>query len=341
MPASASVCPHCDATQPPPAQPFVPTYKSQTTAAMLSAFLGGLGIHRFYLGPTWTGVLYLLFFWTGIPLFLAFGETLLIAGSRQQRWAKKYNKGVITPPLKPWMKFLIVSITTFLSITIGLAVIKIFNPKFENKLVRLRYILTPLSPDSIWLHQATEAHVSLKQARHIIIKHMLETSGAPLTPEVMELLNKTLKLNPDIESVDAYVQDSYADIGVKLNLRYPTLYLITTNNGSTWNCITVNNEAAEPSITPKECPLTHTLKRPAPRVGQWPATAYNYFISQCAGRNSYFESVESFDSIEHRIAICPCIADRAAQELPESEIATPITSNTRQILEIIKDECER
>jgi TM2 domain-containing membrane protein YozV len=34
--------------------------KSQLTAALLCFFLGGLGIHRFYLGYTWQGVVQLL-----------------------------------------------------------------------------------------------------------------------------------------------------------------------------------------------------------------------------------------------------------------------------------------
>ncbi len=46
--------------------------KSKSTAALLAFFLGGLGIHRFYLGQNGVGILYLLFCWTFIPAFIAF-----------------------------------------------------------------------------------------------------------------------------------------------------------------------------------------------------------------------------------------------------------------------------
>lgn len=35
--------------------------KNKTTAGLLALFLGGLGVHKFYLGQTLAGVLYLLF----------------------------------------------------------------------------------------------------------------------------------------------------------------------------------------------------------------------------------------------------------------------------------------
>lgn len=45
--------------------------KSKVVYLVLTAFLGALGIHKFYLGKNLAGVLYLLFFWTGVPAFLA------------------------------------------------------------------------------------------------------------------------------------------------------------------------------------------------------------------------------------------------------------------------------
>lgn len=37
----------------------------------LAIFLGGFGIHKFYAGKTGSGILFLLFCWTGIPHVIA------------------------------------------------------------------------------------------------------------------------------------------------------------------------------------------------------------------------------------------------------------------------------
>lgn len=54
--------------------------KSQLVALLLCIFLGVLGIHRFYLGYTGLGIMYLLFFLLGIPLALVLiGYPILLA----------------------------------------------------------------------------------------------------------------------------------------------------------------------------------------------------------------------------------------------------------------------
>ena len=58
-----------------PVTPLASGGKSQVAALLLCFFLGGLGIHRFYLGDTWQGVVQLLTFgvlgiWTLIDFIM-------------------------------------------------------------------------------------------------------------------------------------------------------------------------------------------------------------------------------------------------------------------------------
>lgn len=65
--------------------------KSKITAALLAFFLGGLGIHKFYLGQTGMGIVYLLFFWTGIPALVAFVEAILLLVMSDDEFNRKYS----------------------------------------------------------------------------------------------------------------------------------------------------------------------------------------------------------------------------------------------------------
>lgn len=50
--------------------------RSKSVAGLLGLFLGGLGIHKFYMGkPIW-GVVYILFCWTLVPAIVGFIEGL-------------------------------------------------------------------------------------------------------------------------------------------------------------------------------------------------------------------------------------------------------------------------
>jgi len=66
--------------QMPPQQAGIDPYwpvKSKVTAGLLAILLGGIGIHKFYLGQGGMGVLYLLFSWTFIPMFVGFIEGIV------------------------------------------------------------------------------------------------------------------------------------------------------------------------------------------------------------------------------------------------------------------------
>lgn len=66
--------------------------KSKIAAGLLGIFLGGLGIHKFYLGKAGMGVLYLLFCWTFIPSLVGFIEGIIYLTSSDEAFYYKYVK---------------------------------------------------------------------------------------------------------------------------------------------------------------------------------------------------------------------------------------------------------
>ncbi len=67
--------------------------KNKTSAALLAIFLGGFGAHKFYLGKTGQGILYLLFFWTLVPAIIAFVEFIIFLTMDDTTFNLKYNNG--------------------------------------------------------------------------------------------------------------------------------------------------------------------------------------------------------------------------------------------------------
>ena len=65
--------------------------KSKSTTALLAFFLGGLGIHRFYLGQNVMGLLYLVFCWTFIPALIALFDFFVFIFMSESRFNYKYN----------------------------------------------------------------------------------------------------------------------------------------------------------------------------------------------------------------------------------------------------------
>jgi len=84
--SSARACPQCGATQ-----GAVTGEKSRIAAALLAFFLGGFGVHKFYLGRIGQGFLYLIFCWTFIPALIAFFEFIIYLCTSDENFAKKYG----------------------------------------------------------------------------------------------------------------------------------------------------------------------------------------------------------------------------------------------------------
>lgn len=86
----AEICPKCGVRQMPP--PKVNNGKSRIAAALLAFFLGGIGVHKFYLGQTLWGFVYLIFCWTLIPSLIAFIEFIIYLCMSDQAFDEKYNQ---------------------------------------------------------------------------------------------------------------------------------------------------------------------------------------------------------------------------------------------------------
>jgi TM2 domain-containing membrane protein YozV len=100
----AELCPRCGVRQPsmlaiaPPETalmvqgPRLPvrSNKDKTTAGVFALLLGGLGVHKFYLGHTAMGIVYLLLCWTCVPALIAFVEGILLLTMSEEKFAQRY-----------------------------------------------------------------------------------------------------------------------------------------------------------------------------------------------------------------------------------------------------------
>jgi TM2 domain-containing membrane protein YozV len=92
----AAFCPDCGVQQAgipavyaPPT--LAPNGKSKTTAGVLALLLGGIGVHKMYLGEWGMGILYLLFFWTMIPGIVSFIEGIILLTMRDEAFVARYG----------------------------------------------------------------------------------------------------------------------------------------------------------------------------------------------------------------------------------------------------------
>lgn len=63
--------------------------KSKIVAGILGILLGGFGIHKFYMGNIFAGVIYLLFSWTSIPSILGIVEGIICLVEDDDKFAQR------------------------------------------------------------------------------------------------------------------------------------------------------------------------------------------------------------------------------------------------------------
>ncbi len=96
--AKAEICPKCGVRQSVVAVASsenvfstTPNGKNKLTAALFAVFLGGIGMHKFYLGHTTQGILYVLFCWTFIPVIVGIIEGIVLIAMSDTDFNKKYG----------------------------------------------------------------------------------------------------------------------------------------------------------------------------------------------------------------------------------------------------------
>jgi len=65
--------------------------KNRGLAIVLALFLGGLGIHRFYVGKIGSGFLFLIFCWTFIPAIIGLIDAIRWALMGEQKFQERYS----------------------------------------------------------------------------------------------------------------------------------------------------------------------------------------------------------------------------------------------------------
>jgi len=66
--------------------------KEKNVAGILALFLGGLGIHRFYLGQTGLGIFYLIFFWFPVMWIVGLIDAISFFSMDIETFDRKYNR---------------------------------------------------------------------------------------------------------------------------------------------------------------------------------------------------------------------------------------------------------
>jgi TM2 domain-containing membrane protein YozV/Tfp pilus assembly major pilin PilA len=122
-------CPKCFT----PVSEFVS--KNKTTAALLAFFVGGLGVHRLYLGQWW-GIIYLLFWGTLIPSIVSLIESIVFLASSQESWDRKY--GNVQKTSGVMAAVFVVSIVFFIAITGILAAVAL--PAYQDYVNRSKIV---------------------------------------------------------------------------------------------------------------------------------------------------------------------------------------------------------
>ncbi len=87
--ALAEICPHCGVRQ---SSVRKHDGKNRITAVLFAFFLGWIGFHKFYLNKPIQGLLYLFFFWTGIPAIFSLVEGIRYLSYSDDAFEEEFSR---------------------------------------------------------------------------------------------------------------------------------------------------------------------------------------------------------------------------------------------------------
>ena len=227
---TAPTCPHCGAPQRTGRR-----IKGKTVAAVLAIFLGGLGVHRFYLGQ-WRGLWYLLFCWTGIPGLVALIEGIVFLCSNGDKWDDKFNGGVPSGDSGAGAVLVAIVAVIFIIAVIGiLAAIAI--PAYQDYLTRSKIV---------------QAVSMMRQATPVVGKYIEKNQFAP---ESLQAAGFSAALPDSIAGVA--INNRTGEMVVTLagamqvaGKTFSMLPAVDTANQITWRC---SSSTLPAKLLPVEC----------------------------------------------------------------------------------------
>ncbi len=86
---AAETCPRCEGVVLPPE---ARRRKSRIAAAVIAFLFGGVGAHRFYLGQSGLGTVYLLFCWTLVPGVVSLVDFIRLVAMTDGAFAARYGR---------------------------------------------------------------------------------------------------------------------------------------------------------------------------------------------------------------------------------------------------------
>lgn len=107
-------------------------HKHKTVAALLAFLLGGLGLHRRYLGSRWWWV-YPVFLVTLVPVFAGFVEAIVFALTPDEKWDARWNAHSGRQSRNGWGPVLVAIATLIVGATLLMTTLAIvFQTYFES-----------------------------------------------------------------------------------------------------------------------------------------------------------------------------------------------------------------